>query len=497
MVAGLQLADAQTSAFMSYFKTHKSYRQYSDGIPVFQGGAVELFLTDGAWVHTVGCALDPSPVDFGPSPDPENCNIGATGILIYLNGPDVNPADGVVDPQFWEVLSVITASRVEPGRADKIALQAKPYSDFPLSQGQPLPGILDGALTVYFSLLADNWSEIYLDPYELAAYQWVRTYNDLEQMDDEIIPGGQYQFRYPRVNAPNVIFGQSFGIRPAPEGYVKKPVKGGFRFINVAAFNGQGFAQYDSRVVNILQWEGIISTALTGSEQLYLSFRAAGNDGIDPAGPIVFPPGDTGSQIRLPQGVAQTSFDIPPGLFGNGKKLIAELVFSRPEFMGAGNQQPARRVFQLPIQFLASFSGFTASYFSASTPLASKAADADPDGDGIANWIEWLAGTDPTTANAPKNLSGLSFVPPSAVKSDEPSGGFWQMTLDREPGLPPNAVDVQISSDLKTWTTLSSTDPDWKKDDNADLPYIRIISKNPELAGKRYFRVKYNKPLIQ
>ena len=502
MVAGLQLAGAQTDAFMSYFKTHKSYRQFSDGLPKFQGGAVELFLTDGAWVHT-NCGDNGSPVDFGVDTE-KNCNIGATGILIYLNGPDVYPpnppdddaipdGDGIVDPQFWEVLSVITASRVEAGRSDKVALEAKPYSKFPLVKGQPLPGIVDNALTVYYSLLTDNVSEIYLDPYELASYTWYRTYTNLAQMNDEIIPGGQYQFRFPRVNYPDLIFGQSYGIRPAPEGYVTKPVKGGFRFLNVPAFSG-GFAQYDARIVNLIQWDGLISNALIGTEQLYLSFRAAGIDGAAPAGPIVFPPGNTGSQIRLPQGIAQKSFELPPGLFAPDMKMIVELVFSRPEFIGAGNQQPARRVFQLPIQLVNSFKGFAATAFPAKTAAKLKTADADPDKDGIPNWMEWLNGSDPMKANTLKNLSGMGFVPPSAAKSGEPSGGFWQMTLDREIGLPANAVEIQISSDLKTWAALSNSDPDWTKDDNVELPYVRIISKNPELAGKRYFRVKYNKP---
>lgn len=498
MVAGVQMSDAQAT-FISYFKTHKTYRQFSNGTPAYQSGRVELFLGDGAYAVTRGCLLNGETFQFPAISDPFNCNIGATGIVLNPRGPDTNN-DGVPDPQFWEVLSVVTANFVEAGRPDKVQLQGKPVSDFPLRQGQTLPGIEDTALTIFYNLQTRTQSELYLDPYELAGYSWTRNYPTLKQMDAEIKVGERYEFRFPRVNFPDVVVGQAYGIIPAPEGYVTKPVKGGFRFLSVPKYDGNSFAEYDYRVVNFLKWEGLISNALIGTEQLYLSFKKATGDGAAPAGSIIFPPpgfdddGNTGIEryLRLPQGIAQTSYDIPPGIFAEGTKVIAELVFLRPEFMGAGNQQPARRVFELPMIFANTLTGFLAASFPTGTPAASRTKYADPDGDGIPNWIEWLSGTDPAKANAPKNLSTLSFVPPSSARSGEPTNGFWQMTLDRPMGLPDGAVDVQSSSDLKTWATISNTDPDWKKEDNKEVPYIRIISQNPELVGKRYFRVKYN-----
>ncbi len=86
----------------------------------------------------------------------------------------------------------------------------------------------------------------------------------------------------------------------------------------------------------------------------------------------------------------------------------------------------------------------------------------------------------------------MSFVPPSAVRSGEPTDGYWQMTLDRPKALKnPEAVRIEFSTDLKTWSEISPTDPNWTVIDEYLANKIRIISKSPELTEKRYFRVKY------
>jgi hypothetical protein len=106
--------------------------------------------------------------------------------------------------------------------------------------------------------------------------------------------------------------------------------------------------------------------------------------------------------------------------------------------------------------------------------------------------VEWLSGTNPNQANAPKTLSAMSFVPPSATKAGEPSSGFYQMSLERPKEVRGATVVIESSTDLKTWTVIPATDPQWQVIDDSSEPQIRVMSKTAQLTQKRYFRAKYN-----
>lgn len=68
----------------------------------------------------------------------------------------------------------------------------------------------------------------------------------------------------------------------------------------------------------------------------------------------------------------------------------------------------------------------------------------DPDGDGLDNWEEFMAGTDPTRATS--NLS-LNFTSPG------PSGDGWALTWQTMPG---RRYRVEVSNNLKDWESVQS-----------------------------------------
>jgi hypothetical protein len=72
---------------------------------------------------------------------------------------------------------------------------------------------------------------------------------------------------------------------------------------------------------------------------------------------------------------------------------------------------------------------------------------ADADGDGVPNWMEYLAGTDPTDPNSRLQLSGPAS---QAGKAQSPMAIHWLTA-------PGKAYEVQWSSNLSGggWNTLA------------------------------------------
>ena len=487
LFAGIQSSSALY--YYPYFQSSKEYRQNSSGRPIFRSGSADLFLQDGQIYYLASaCRLNGSDTYFPPNPDaPVFCTLGSTGVIVTA-GVDGNN-DGVADPFFYEVIAVDPAQRVEPFRSDKITLYAKPPSTFPLKQNDPLPGIVDNSSFLLYDLRANNPDDIL--PYDVSIYSWGLNYTSLSKMDSEIKAGTTYTFSFPTLNFPDRPFYLKFPISFHSEGYVGNGLAGAFRFKDVPAFVG-GFAQYDFRVVNFFRWEGFNSSNLLAGDNHYVSVAgiANPNDADSAMTSIIFPPGNQGVRIKLPT-PTQTEYVLAPGFLGLGKKALFHLEMERPPANG-GVKSVSYRSFQLPIHFINSFAGAMIAAFPDTATAASKAKDADPDGDGIPNWIEWLSSTDPTKKNAPKSLSPMTFVPPTAVRSGEPSEGYWQMTLDRPIALKdPKSVVVEYSTDLKVWTEISATTPGWTTVDEPLINKVRVISSGAELTDKRYFRVKY------
>ncbi|HQF39355.1 MAG TPA: DNRLRE domain-containing protein [Opitutaceae bacterium] len=75
---------------------------------------------------------------------------------------------------------------------------------------------------------------------------------------------------------------------------------------------------------------------------------------------------------------------------------------------------------------------------------------ADPDGDGMANLIEYALGTDPRTAN-PGGLGGV-------LRSPAMAEGLFELSFRRRPGVSGVAYELERSADLSTWATVDAGD---------------------------------------
>jgi hypothetical protein len=506
LAAAMMPADAY---FRAGFKVEKSYRQIASDTPSFRSGEAHMYVVDGV-ITVTGCGLNGSLVPFGIVTT-LGCNIGSNSVILEGLGEP---------PRFYELVGVETATVVEPGRPDLVSLYARPSYDFPAqdlnTQSQTISVFYDtksqtGDIREY-RLAGSGLARNQFIP----GYEFKRSYGPSERtrMEREIVPGS-YQFKFPSLGRPLTSLYLNLPVLAMIEGYSEKGIKQGFRFVNIRSWDTEGWAEFDVNLTSEFRWEGINPSNVSNTDRAYIGFRRPDLGGAptnDPDAiflevngnpiydfpPAAFDPDDPsivrypGSRILIPSPLQQ-SYNLPPGFFTPGQRTIVQVTIERDPKVGVA--AVGYRNFELPVVFVNGFPGAMAAAFPKNTPAEMMAKNADPDGDGVSNWMEWLSGTDPYTSNAPAAFSQLSFVPPSTRRSGKTVPGYWQMSIDRRAGLPSAvSVVVESSTNLTDWSPVANDDPHWIVEDIREEPRIRILSRTPELTDKRYFRVKYNDP---
>lgn len=490
------LAAASLSAdafFRAGFGIHKEYRQFSPDAPTFRSGSANLYVEDGVATQT-RCSYNGSTTPFSIM-TPFGCNIGSNAVAFVGSGAPV--------PYFFELVGVEAATTIEPGRHDLVSLYARPTYDFPLNNL-----IQSVSTSIFYNLLTTTGD---IREYRLASsgfgspgYSFNRNYGvgDRDRMEREIVTG-VYQFRFPPLGRPNSPLYLNFPVRPTVEGYVRRPIPGGFRFTNVGPYDADRFAQYDMNVISQFRWEGLDQGGVSSGDRLYIGFRRidtptdadttlANNSFGEPI--YDFPPATAdpdihpGVRIYLPSPV-QNFYNLPAGFFAAGSKTMLELTLERDPRIGLS--AVSTRKFQLPIHFVNGPASIAAA-FPKDTDPALLAKNADPDGDGIPNWLEWVSGTDPSKPNPPVGLSEIAFVPESVRRSGQVVPGYWFMSVPRAPNLPKGVgAIVEHSTDLQEWKKIEDDDPNWMIEDITSEPQVRVISRTPEIPPSSTFRVRY------
>jgi hypothetical protein len=105
---------------------------------------------------------------------------------------------------------------------------------------------------------------------------------------------------------------------------------------------------------------------------------------------------------------------------------------------------------------------------------------ADPDGDGLANLVEYALGLDPTSADP---RSGLRIAPVSAA------GGDVEVSLVRRAELVGVNCVLEVSGDLKTWLPAAGFVTDEQVAANADgvTETLTLRVRSPREDGTRGF----------
>ena len=455
------LVHGQAATFM---EDSKAFKQVGPNSSVYLGGSFNVTLIDGAYT-ILPCAYNGSL--FYAAPD-IFCNAGTTALV---DSGDLD-GDGIRDNRaYFSVGQIFTAVQVEPFQSSLIELYSAPPSALP----RPLGGFnwRDNSVVLFFDLVTNAAN---LRGYEITRYLSSRPYlnTELKRHRNEIVPG-TYTFKFPSIGSdaenPSSFFVQ-IGHREMVEAY---PGPGGtsvtsegisvgndFRVTNDDFWRGDKM-EIDPRIVFRLKWEGFNQSTFIGGDRVFFSIQDRAN------GDIVYPPYPPGN-ATFPQLIGSgtlgipTFFELGPAFFDVGEERTAEIIFSRSNPYGYSSDV-SERTFTWDIDFIDTYDGFLLQNFPVGTPARMTAPDLDFDGDGYTNLEEYALQTD--------------VLDPADVPNPAPAlvGNAQQcvLSIPKRPFVGDSlSYQVQYSTDLINWTTITDSDPNWFIEfDNDDLYQVR------------------------
>ncbi|NWK56264.1 hypothetical protein HW115_11635 [Verrucomicrobiaceae bacterium N1E253] len=439
----------------------------------YEGGVYRILLEDGSWSASVCAGANP-----GPGPVPANplipCPLG-TNAFFFGTGATAGLTG------HWSLAAApIPALVFEYSRPDLVQLVGAPPSL--LERPEVLP-LVDSSINIGYSYLTASYTQ-----YRISSYAHEQTFlpNESERSrHDRTIVYGKYDYVYPRLLTD---IEREYGYEPRPQpvsittfpvpesypGLTTAPIKSGFRYLNGdEKLNGDpydgvwanGMLELDPNFSMRISWEGIIpgENCIVNVDRMFLWIQ---DDKLDDplAGPVaqdvVYPVPGLGTEYKIPVERMIYGFeDLPPFYLGwsVGDEVYLYTRYERnSEVTSAIVKDSSTRVWGMPIRFVETYAGFALGNFPVDTPDSLKKPNADYDLDGVSNFLEYAAGTDPTdiTSTPPPGFPNLT---PVFVNGD------CVVTMEKRANVGSSVrYELQTSYDGVKWTTIKKTgDPYW------------------------------------
>lgn len=413
--------------------------------------------------------------------------------------------DGITDAfQVLSLISVFNTTELAPYQKDRVRLISAPVSELP----RPLVGFTDYSFSVQWDY--DNLQS--LQEYTLAGYRASRVFDATsagrKQMDRMVVPGS-YTLELPVYNGhPASRHYRGVNITSIPEIYPGRDqaaLPQGFRFTN--AFNANGMIEIDPRVAVDLTWEGITATTILPTDRVGISFfntqrplanRVTGTEVLDPV--LIQGVGFPFPTIYLAANKYSGVYRIPPSILTPVDLSVPTTVFAEIRIeRGDFNQSPypagylATRSLQVQLQLVDTYAGFALA-LSRFDPGEDRSPNADPDGDGFSNLIEFAMGSDPSDVASTPDVTPANIGATPGVFEVTPLGdGRCNVSLTKRPNVGTGLTYyIEHSEDMVNWTRIpTGGNANWVENIN-DATTLEVTSVAPIVPGVApgcYFRV--------
>lgn len=423
LLATLALLTGVGSAQSLYFGigTTRNFLLTTPKNAQYISGSTNVIMRDGL-ILIAPCAFHPSPVLVRPN---MLCPLGTTG---FITEGDID-LDGVADDRsYWSVDSIIIHSIIDSFSGTRTTLDSAPLSKLQ----RPFNGFRDGSVATFYNMLQPD---LFIKRYDVARYFYLREYDGIINPNayrvhaDEWVPG-QYIFSVPLKGQPDKKIPLPMALLQMTEsnGY-RKGVKG---FELITNNWHQGAMDIDPRLITKVTWKGNVASNTYFSDTSLFSMS-------DNLGNIVYPAPDTRYALDSPY---LTSLTIVPYVFDKGDIGTCRLEFQRNLSTNAVTQDVSARTWTWNARFIDSYKAHDLYEYRTSSDIAIpgikvagnpsklRAPNADYDGDGLSNimefaftqddgddfntTLEWTSyHNDPAFQPLPADLLALGFVAPT------------------------------------------------------------------------------------